>query len=71
VDSTRPALRCQQGREFRREVSPEAKALIARQHLETEQLRDRYFQEMQSLRQKHHQERQGLPQRLAHECLAD
>ena len=61
---------CEPGREVRRELPPEAKALISRQHQEMEQLRDKYFQELQTLRQKHHQERQALRQKLMQENLA-
>jgi len=56
-----------QERPVRRELPPEAKALLERQREEMRALREKYREEMQTLQQKHREERKALMQKLRQE----
>jgi Spy/CpxP family protein refolding chaperone len=54
-------------RPMKRELPPEAKALVEKQQGEMRDLRQKYMEEMRALREKHREERQALMQKLRQE----
>jgi type VI protein secretion system component VasK len=56
-----------QERPMKRELPPEARALLERQREEMRALREKFREEMQTLRKKHREERRALMEKLRQE----